>query len=487
MKFKSPDKFNNLTPTAVAVFSTAFAIGLFVFIYLGFFSRYGADDYCFSGTLFKSDNILQATTTWYSNTSNRYTTMLLVGASEWFGRSAISFLPALAILSWLASLTWTLSHFSRKLKFPFPAVSGFALAAVIVFFSILEAPSRYQSLYWRSGMVTYFVPLIFFSYLIGFVLTETWREQKRPPLGQFLVPAWVGFGFFFAGGLSETTLAIQGGALGLSILAVWFFSPADGRKKSLPMLITALIASIIALVIIFIAPANAIRIDAFGPSPALLGVFSYSLIYAWDFMRETFKSLPTPTMMSLIAAVSLGVGLWKEESPLTNRKTFTLALIAIPLITYLLIFFSMLPSMYGQHTYPGARSLMASRSLMVSGLMGLGLTIGFGLRMGINKLTAGQKLSRLAPLLSFFLLLASSLYPLYTANKTMNELMPWYRSHAEIWDQRDAQIRQSVAAGETDLVVIQIDDMDGVMEYKENNWVNLCAAEFYGLNSLSAP
>jgi len=487
MKFKSSDKFNNLLRTAIIIFSTAFAIELFVFAYLGFFSRYGADDYCFSRTIFKADNIIQATATWYANTSNRYTTMLLVGTSEWFGRSAISFLPALAILSWLASLTWTLSHISRKLRFPFPSLSGFALAASIIFFSILEAPSRYQSLYWRSGMVTYFVPLTFFSYLIGFMLTETWREQKSPPLRQFLAPVWVGVGFFFAGGLSETTLAIQGGALGLSILAVWFFSPTDQRKKNLPMLITALLASIIALVVVFIAPANAMRINAFGPSPALMDVFSYSLIYAWDFMRETFKSLPTPTLMSLIAAMSLGVGLWKEESPFANRKTFMLSLIAIPLITYLLIFFSMLPSMYGQHTYPGARSLMASRSIMVSGLMGIGLILGLGLRMGINKLPAGQKALLFAPLISFLLLLASSLYPLYTANKTMTELTPLYRSHAEIWDQRDAQIRQSVAAGETDLVVIQIDDMDGVMEYKENNWVNLCAAEFYGLNSLSAP
>ncbi len=487
MKLNSTDKFNNLIPAALGIFSIALATGIFIFAYLGFFSRYGADDYCFSGTLFKSDNIIQAATTWYLNISNRYTTMLLVGASEWFGRSAISFLPALAILLWLASLTWTLSHISRKLKFPFPALSGFALAAVIIFFSVLEAPNRYQSLYWRSGMVTYFAPLIAFSYLIGLILTEVWRENSRPAGKWAAVLTSVWLGFFFAGGLSETTLAIQGGALGLSILAVWFLTSADGRKKSLPLLIAALIASIIALVVVFLAPANAMRIDTFGPSPALTDVFSFSLIYAWDFMRETFKSMPTPTMMSLFAALSLGVGLWKEDSPLTSRKTFTLSLIVIPLISYLLIFISILPSMFGQHTYPGARSLMATRSIMVTGLLGVGLIIGLGLRMWINKLLAGQKLSRLAPLLSFLLLLVSSLYPLYTANKTMTELIPWYRSHAEIWDQRDAQIRQSVEDGATDLVVIQIDDIDGVMEYKENNWVNLCAAEFYGLNTLSAP
>lgn len=483
MKPKGIFKSHNLLPIALVIFSTALAAGLFVFAYLGIFSRYGADDYCFSRTIFKSDNIIQATSTWYLNTSNRYTTMLLVGISEWFGRSAISFLPMLAIFLWLVTLTWTLSHVSRKLKFPYPVLSGFVLASAIIFFSILQAPNRYQSLYWRSGMVTYFTPLIAFSYLTGLILTETWRNKPRSTASWIAILAWIWLGFFFAGGLSETTLAIQGGALGLSIIAVWFLAAKDQRKKALPMLTTALIASIIALVVVFTAPANTLRIEAFGPSPALTDVFLYSLIFAWDFIRETFRSLPTPTMMSLFAALSLGLGLWVEKTPFSSRKTFVLSLIAVPLITYLLIFFSMLPSMYGQHSYPGARSLMATRSIMVTGLLGLGLLIGLGLRMQISNQPINKKLSSFTALLLFL----SSAYPLYATRQTVMPLISMYSSHAGQWDQRDALIRQAVEQGDTDLVVTQIDTIDGVQEYKEHNWVSRCAAEFYGLNTLSAP
>jgi len=187
--------------------------------------------------------------------------------------------------------------------------------------------------------------------------------------------------------------------------------------------------------------------------------------------------------MSLFAALSLGFGLWAKETPFSNKKTFTLVLITIPLLTYLLIFFSMQPSMYGQHSYPGERSLMATRSIMVTGLFGTGLLIGLGLRMWINNILSNQKILSLAALLLFL----SSAYPFYTARQTVVQLAPTYSSHAEQWDQRDAQIRQAVEQGETDLVVIQIDTMDGVQEYKEHNWVGRCAAEFYGLNSLSAP
>lgn len=129
---------------------------------------------------------------------------------------------------------------------------------------------------------------------------------------------------------------------------------------------------------------------------------------------------------------------------------------------------------------------MASRSILISGLIGVGLISGLGLRMWINQLFANQKTFSFA-LLTALLIILSSAYPLYTARQTTTHLLPWYRLHAEQWDARDAQIRQAVAQGVTDLVVIQIDDMDGVLEYKENNWVNRCAAEYYGLETLSAP
>ena len=143
--------------------------------------------------------------------------------------------------------------------------------------------------------------------------------------------------------------------------------------------------------------------------------------------------------------------------------------------------------MYAQQAYPGARSLMATRAVLVTGLLGIGLLAGLGLRMSVNALFANQKLLILAMLLPALLIILNSAYPLYTAGQTLTQLLPWYKVHAEQWDIRDAQIRQAVAQGATDLVVIQIDDMDGVLEYKAHNWVSRCAAEFYGLKTLSAP
>jgi hypothetical protein len=80
------------------------------------------------------------------------------------------------------------------------------------------------------------------------------------------------------------------------------------------------------------------------------------------------------------------------------------------------------------------------------------------------------------------------LYPIRIATKLYDQV-PEYRAHAVAWDTRDEHIRQAVARGATDLVVVQLDTIAGIQEYKgnEDTWINGCAADFYGLRSLRAP
>lgn len=462
-------------------------VGLSAFAYLGTFTRYGADDYCFSRRLMQTDNLLEATVVWYLNTSNRYTTMPLVGMSEWFGTSAIQYLPVLAIVAWVASLSWTMAQLARKLKFPHPWLVGFVLAGLIAFFSILEAPNRYQSLYWRSGMVTYFTPLIAFSLLAGLILAELWREQARSKSAwrTRLVVIWLGF--FLAGGLSETALAIQGGALGFAILIVWFLPHSETRNRALTLLVTALSASIIALVVIFLSPANALRVRVFGEPPPVMDVLKFSLIYAWDFIRDTFTSLPTPTFISMLTAGLLGYILSSESEARSSWKTLVLFLIVVPVMMYLLIFFSMTPSMYGQRSFPGARALMVTRTVMVTGLLTFSFLAGALLRgQTLRMKSRVRALVLTAGLLLFGL---AALYPAYSTVTTFDESLYLYSRHAQQWDERDAYIRAAVASGATELVVVQINSTGGVLEYKGDprSWVNMCAAEYYGLKSLKAP
>ena len=126
---------------------------------------------------------------------------------------------------------------------------------------------------------------------------------------------------------------------------------------------------------------------------------------------------------------------------------------------------------------------------MVTGLMFFCLLIGMGLRAWVQGLLKERQtfFNAIVGMAMIFLVLGSS-YPLYASKQVLVDL-PWYRYHAEQWDARDQYIQQAVAQGATDLVVKQLDTIGKVQEIKgrAKNWVNRCAAGFYGLDTISAP
>lgn len=462
--------------------AVSLAVGLAAFIYLGFFTRYGADDYCFTRTLFKFDNMFDAAWWWYVNTSNRYTTMFLVGISEWFGRSAISYLPALAILLWVVGLTWALSKVSTLLKFPRPRLTGFILAAMSIFFAIWEAPNRHQSLYWRAGLVTYLTPLIFLTFLAAILLHEADRPA-RGRWGQAGITALAAFGFFAAGGLSETTLAMQTGALGLALLVVLLLVRSDKRKRLIVLLTASLLASLLGLLVVFLSPANQFRIDVFGEPPPLTVVILKSLRFAWDFMYVTVKALPTPTLVTLLGSLAFGWTLGASRIGLP-RLAWTAIPLGSLLTAYALIVCAMAPSIYGQGSYPGARSLMGAQFVLVLATVDIGLFIGLGLRQRMQNSLANPGLAGKAALLAAVLLILASAYNLHVTRQVMS-LQRYYQGRALAWDARDLQIRQALAQGVRELTVEELDSIGSIREYStQNRWVNRCAADFYGLDLL---
>jgi hypothetical protein len=56
------------------------------------------------------------------------------------------------------------------------------------------------------------------------------------------------------------------------------------------------------------------------------------------------------------------------------------------------------------------------------------------------------------------------------------------------WDARDAQIRQSLAAGDLDVQVRQVDVVQSLEDMGPNpkHWINNCVTVFYGARSVVA-
>ena len=63
----------------------------------------------------------------------------------------------------------------------------------------------------------------------------------------------------------------------------------------------------------------------------------------------------------------------------------------------------------------------------------------------------------------------------------------FFEKRAEIWDERDLLIGQAVDQGLSSVEVREIDSYIGVLElHPQPNWVNNCAAEFYGIGEIKA-
>src|SRR5574341_343219 len=143
----------------LALLAMLVAIG--VYAYLGTFSRYFADDYCEAVSV-KSESPLAAVSERYLagsiRAANRYSNLFFVGISELLpGNSIPITIPAMVIL-WVIGLSWCVHEIRRFLRITWFLPVDFFWGLTVGFFSLLLAPNLFQSVYWRSAMMTHFAP-----------------------------------------------------------------------------------------------------------------------------------------------------------------------------------------------------------------------------------------------------------------------------------------------------------------------------------------
>jgi hypothetical protein len=181
---RSPERLERALFTgAMLLQSLALLAALGVFAYLGSFSRYRADDYCDTASVRAAG--LGAVIERYSlgqwRAADRYSNMLFVWFSESLGPRNLPFILAAMILLWVAALVWMAHELRRLASIQWPAWLDFFLPALLAFLAILQAPNRFQTLYWRSGMATHFAPLVLMCLLAAFVLRQV-RTSKSASL-----------------------------------------------------------------------------------------------------------------------------------------------------------------------------------------------------------------------------------------------------------------------------------------------------------------
>ncbi|MBL0344210.1 hypothetical protein [Candidatus Villigracilis affinis] len=463
--------------TGLGAAFSAFALG--VYAYLGIFSRHLADDYC--SVDFIRTNFFSALLNNYIFVSDRYTNFMLIALSEYISPRTVTILPALFIALWLTGIAWMLSEASRFSKNGWSKLTIAALTFLVVFFALLQAPNRFQILYWRSAMSTHFAPLVFMPFLAAFILKViTESEAKSAPFWKYVL------GFFIAfiiGGFSEPTVAVMITLLALAFAATWKWMSPSTRSTALKMIGWSLAGAVLALLIMGLAPANYYRVSLGKEPPTIFFLVIRSFQYGLNFIDNSFRTLPLPTLFTVAMPFFMFYNMYASPtSTLTEsqRKLARTMLMVIPVLSYLLIVASFAPSVYGQ-SFPVERARFAGQVSLVAGLMIEGALLGSLLAQW--RPAALEKLP--LKLASAVLLAVAAFYPLRAGWLALNDI-PDYRTRAEAWDTRVIQINDLIAQGETDLLIVQLDGVEGVkeMEITEKHWVNRCAAKYYEVNSI---
>ncbi|MBE3039069.1 MAG: hypothetical protein IMZ62_09700 [Chloroflexi bacterium] len=477
MLYKLATMTDRLT-SVVALFSTAvFGVGLAFFAAAGTYSRYWADDYCYSAVV-KMAGVLRGVVEWYKYSGNRVSTVFVVGFSEIFGQKAIQFVPLAVLLLWVGAWVFFLLRFTYLLGWKTAGLNWIGLLAVVeVYFAVLLAPDRLQTIYWRMGTFHYTLPLPLLLINLG-LLAGAWRPTRR----------WVwlavlcGLLSFFAAGLSETFAGMQTGLWLAGLAVVLLFARGPQRLHAARLLVLPLLGSLAMMGLMALAPANSFRQEVMPPPAHLWQIVPVSLRYAWDFIFYFVRGQLTPVLVYGLITLSIGLLALKADAlQLSLRSALTGAVLSLAGM-YGLVACSFAPSAYANLQYPAGRAQMPAGIALLAGLA----AAAFFIAMALRKVIQFQSKSWLKIAVTL-LLLAACLYPLRAAAIPRKDIQQ-LSVRAARWDARNHEIQQTLAAGQTDLRVAQTDVVQGLEDIgpDANYWLNRCAADYYGAHSITA-
>lgn len=477
---------------------TVFISGLALFAYTGTFSRFWADDYCYSATL-KQLGLIRGLVDWYQTSGNRISTLAVVAFADLFGPGLIRFIPLAVLALWVAA--WCFFFFQARRLFRWP-VAGYwlvLLAVVEVYFATLLAPDRLQTIYWRMGTFHYTLPMPLLLINLGF-LAGVFRLSR-------IHLAWImplsGFLGFFAAGLSETFAAMQTGLLLLAVagLLVWFrHSPRHAclYRHGILLLAAPLAGSVMMMSLMSLAPANAWRQAVMPPPENPLLIVPYTLRFAGDFILYTVRGQIIPFLVYGLVVGLVGLLAVPTEKPrLTLRAWMVWAGISL-LGMAASIVFSFAPSAFANLSYPAGRALMPGSFALLTGLGAVAFLLGLAARQSLLPIVH----LKWPAIAAAVLLAALSLYP-FRAAAVVGSDIARLSVRAERWDARNGQILSAIIAENDgnaenasnapgafnlDIQVQQVDVVQSLEDMGPNSshWINRCAAVFYGVHSITA-
>jgi hypothetical protein len=459
------------------------------YAYLGFFSRYVADDYCFAGVL-RLHGFWRDQAAWYTGWTGRFSIIFAMAVAESVGVRTVTLLPALALASWLAVLIWLLWQLALLAELSSPISLAVGLGIIVLAGTLFVTPNVFQSLYWQSNMFAYTAPLIAFLGALGMGVYG-FRARRRRRISFWWAPG-IAFAAFVAGGFSETNVAVQILACFMAGIACHIVPPASARPARFAPILSALAGSLAALLAEWVAPGNAVRNAQLPPHPAPALLIAATMFESVRFVvgsrGTTFARLLEPFFGTAILLLVLRPFHRTGGEPHAPPIGRTLRLAAAALLCgFLLVAASVLPTIWAY----GPSAILLDRVRIVPAFIAASTASFLGWLLGetLGALDVALLLRRRPTGISVvpiaILLLLGPPSAAITANLT---LIPALRLDAQRWDARDRMIRDAARRGEATVTVPVWPSAGGLLDIgaARDAWITHCAEDYYGIRKIRA-
>ncbi len=489
-----PDKLHKLV---LAITCLAVTVAFTAYMLTGSYMRLSGDDYCYNAVEAEQGFWKTQVYSYSYGTelgSNGYSLTFISSLSSQAGVISSSILPSLVLILWLAGGYLLLREVSRLISKNrsgdrVNTLDMLLVSGIITFFTLYLAPNLGQSFYWRSGLLTYLMPLTFINYLTAYYVHVVQSQHQK-------WWTWIPLFFlaFLGGGFSEAITPMQLGLFSLVLVILLIIAKIrrQGYQSSLKPLSAILIGTLLALVIMVLSPVNHLRQQALPPPPGFARLIAMSFVNAFVFYKISVYKQLLPEILCGLAALALAFWFYIRQPEQISREQDALPVTRVILVSvglifagFLLIVCIMAPVAYGISSYPDSRTLIVPSWIMVIQITSLGWLAGWAVSRWLKP---HLKVVQLAKVVGLIIILGMGIFSLVTASNVYAKV-PQYQRWASFWDMRNAQIIQAKMDGQTVVHVMELDHIiEGLSELKADPyyWYNVCAERYYGIERLYA-
>jgi hypothetical protein len=411
-----------------------FLVGGYYVVTTSSLVRFWADDFC-SSNLLHNTGFWKVQSVWFNGWTGRYSATFLTSFVELFGMQIVNILPI---------ILFTLFLFSLFLIFGLPV----SLLLSVIF--LLNSPNIIQSFYWMTGSLNYFAPFIFLNFYISMLFG---KSKKYINIIAFIL-------MFIAVGFSESFGVA-------SVLFFVYLYLVLQKTNSQKLMTVGVIATILSLGLMYLAPGNAVRSSTVTHPDGLVDLLTKTFVYSkWYLIHLLYIKEFVISVLTIIAGAF--VFCKKDHKYFENpKKTILYSFIFAIGITFAVVGL----------TYQAMNWEPPMRVMTIVNYMIIYSVI-------ISSISLNQLFAKYIPkLLSKVIFIVLIVMMIFQVNTQWGSVRQELKVYASGWDKVETILIDAPDGSTVDVGELKpVGKLDG---FKENKgWVSSCIAGYYNLDKL---